>query len=617
MFDNYNQKTNTKIVPITPVKKGMFDDYVPPAEPITVKGLAKDIVSSLARPVDNLKNTITAYGGGAVARGIDKATSAITGNPELYSSYTDAVNKLDPSNIAKNTDVSSMLTGVQSKTRDISSLKGVRQTGGDILSTASNFIPVSKGITLAKSVRPLAISGAKTGLAYNLGSTLGSDKETVTPTEVLISGAKGAGTGALFGAGISIAAKTPQAIKNKLSPTNEILNTKLDNSIKNIFKGVTGDAQKINDSAFKAKKGLELLQKEAKNIQVVSDKSPLGQSVMKPLNIQKATPNELLSGVTEMDKKISEIARKSAEEATTKGIRIDTLQAQKIVADAINNGEIPQATGDRLLKQIQNTQNSPLNIHNWVQEVNMKYGKKYQRGNIDDTALGKIADDVANVFRSKLDESVDRKGYAEAFGNNQELKRMLVAVAKKANKKVNFGDISTDAGLDAGIAILTGNPAYMARTVGTGMFKGLLSNIRNQSGLKSLRKAANISSKLPSNTKLPTAGVKAQSTAPKLLELPAPGYIPVNEYKGKGLSGMKVTNTIDDIRTNQYSNTKLPTTAQISTKATETADGKIPATKTSIPKVIKKSPVVIQDSILSKNTKSSSKGSKKLLPKAK
>jgi hypothetical protein len=171
-----------------------------------------------------------------------------------------------------------------------------------------------------------------------------------------------------------------------------------------------------------------------------------------------------------------------------------------------------------MLMQIENAGNDPVKIHDWVQEINTRYGKKYQRGTIDDTALGNLADNVANIFRTKLDDVVDRKGYAEAFSNNQELKRMLVAIAKKANKNVNFGDIQTDAGLDLGISILTGNPAYMARTIGTGLFKGILSNIKNQSGIKAFKKAAELTKKVPTLTKLPSA----ESNPSKLLQLPAP-----------------------------------------------------------------------------------------------
>jgi len=160
------------------------------------------------------------------------------------------------------------------------------------------------------------------------------------------------------------------------------------------------------------------------------------------------------------------------------------------------------------MSEIDKLENDPLKIHDWVQEVNVKYGNRFNNGSINDTATSKLANDIAQKFRNSLDTVVDRTGYAEAYANNQALKKALVQIAKKANKNVSFGDIGTEAGLDAAISMITGNPEYMLRTVGSGIFKGILSKIRNQSGFNSFKKAANISSKLGTKTKLPKFGVK-------------------------------------------------------------------------------------------------------------
>lgn len=209
-----------------------------------------------------------------------------------------------------------------------------------------------------------------------------------------------------------------------------------------------------------------------------------------------------------MDKRIAGIARGSSELASKQGITLDTSDAKALVTQAISNGDIPKATGVRLYQQINNLGNDPLKIHDWVQEVNVKYGNRFNNGTIDDTATSKLANGIAQKFRNSLDTVVDRTGYAEAYANNQALKKALVQIAKKANKNVSFGDIGTEAGLDAAISIITGNPEYMLRTVGSGIFKGILSKIRNQSGFNSFKKAANISSKLGTKTKLPKFGIK-------------------------------------------------------------------------------------------------------------
>jgi hypothetical protein len=407
------------------------------------------------------------------------------------------------------------------------------KTGGDIVKDIGRGIEtVALGIgggsikgvgkeALKGATKQAIKQGAKEGfLAGGIGGFGSGLEQGQDLTGSLQTGLTGVATGAVLGGAIGGGAS---ALKNKLAPTPEVLNTKLDDSLRNIFKDTTGDVNKINESAFKARKGLELLTKESKDISIPDLKAPLGSKGVKAFDIQKSSPNELLSGVLEMDKKIATNARKAVEEAKKFGRKVETTEAESIINQAVQTGEIPKATGSRLLLQIKSAGNDPVKIHDWVQDINVKYGKKYQRGTIEDTALGKVADDVANVFRSKLDDIVDRKGYAEAFSNNQELKRLLVTVAKKANKNINFGDIGTDAGLDTAISILTGNPAYMARTLGTGLFKGVLSNLRNQSGLRSLKKAAALTKKLPTSTSLPSTEMKSlglpRLEAPKSIQL--------------------------------------------------------------------------------------------------
>lgn len=346
------------------------------------------------------------------------------------------------------------------------------------------------------------ISGASTGLEE--GATVGSTLKNT---------ALGIGVGGLLGVGTAGLGAVAGKAKTGLVNTPEKLNAKLDSHIKDIFKGTTSDVQKVNDSAFKAKKGLELLQKESGSIKIPDSTAPLGSKVSKPFNLQKSTPNELLSGVLEMDKKIATNGRTAATKASQRGLKIDTTEVKNSL---MSNLDIPKATRGRLLEQLDRTQGDPLKIHDWVQDVNVKYGRRFQNGTIDDNLLSKTVNDVAENLRGKLNTIVDRKGYAEAYGNNQELKRMLVSIAKKANKGVNFGDISTDAGLDLGISILTGNPAYMARTVGTGIFRGVMSSVKNKAGIKSFKKAAELSRQLPTKTRLPSTRIKNQleSTTP-------------------------------------------------------------------------------------------------------
>jgi len=456
-----------------------------------LKGVAKDIIKPFARFGTNLINA------GQIALG-KKETQPFSGD---------------------------FLGEVKPVGQEGSFGQKLRDTVGSSLQVASNM-PLTKGAGLSyqglktalkggikpalkQAVVPLAKEGAFGGGQYGLGKGL-EEQESIP--QALKSGAVGALTGAIsapvIGTALPLVGAGARGIKNKIAPSRDLMSSQLDSNIRNIFKGTTADIAKLDESAFKARKGLELLQKESPNIQIPDSNAPLGSKVTKPFDLKKSTPNELLSSVLELDKKIVTNARKATESARAKGVKIDTSSEVNLIKNAIKGGEVPKATGDRMLKQLENIGNDPVKIHDWVQDVNIKYGKKYQRGTIDDTMTGKLADDVAEQFRTKLDNIVDRKGYAEAFGNNQELKRMLVTVAKKANKGVDFGDISTDAGLDLGISLITGNPAYMARTVGSGLFKGIVSRIKNQSGLRSLRKAGALTKKLGTKEKLPSVETK-------------------------------------------------------------------------------------------------------------
>lgn len=359
---------------------------------------------------------------------------------------------------------------------------------------------------------------------------------------------RAAGTNLAKGASKTIEATTPlakatkQAVINKIAPGPEILNTKVDKQIVNIFKGTTADSAKVADSAFKAKKGLDLLVQNAKTLNVADINAPLGSGVTKALDIKKATPNEILSGVFEMDKKIATLGREAASNATKEGIKLDTLPAQKIIANAHNEGKLSTPATNNLMRQLEATQGDPTKIHDWIQDqVNIRYFTK--AGSLEDSAIAKYANDAADSMRTNLNKVVDRAGYAEAYGNNQELKRMLVTIAKKANKKVNFGDIATDAGLDAAISVITGNPEYMARTVATGLFRGILSSLRNQSGMKSFKKAAAMLEDIPPNARLPRTNTKIDYSLPRLEA--GPIKLPPTAKKGSFL----VTNADADPRT--------------------------------------------------------------------
>jgi hypothetical protein len=88
----------------------------------------------------------------------------------------------------------------------------------------------------------------------------------------------------------------------------------------------------------------------------------------------------LLSGVKEMDNLIVNKMKKATEDAKARGFEVSTNDAKLLIQDAIENGDVAKASGERMLKQLDNIGNDPVKAHDWVQDVNMKYKKKYERG---------------------------------------------------------------------------------------------------------------------------------------------------------------------------------------------------------------------------------------------
>ncbi len=389
-------------------------------------------------------------------------------------------------------------------------LKDVIGTGLEL----SSFIPVGTGAKLATEVakQPFKQALKTTGKAFaregaiqgGLGSAGRSIQEGDTFGQTLGKTALGAGIGAGAGFGLGVGGT---AIARTLKPKPQsLIDAEIDKNIRKALSGTTGDLETIETSAVRAKNALERLVTD-KNIEIPDTSKPIGSGAKKAFEIGKANPNEWISAIKNQEQKIAQIGRSSAEEASRMGRMIDTLEAQKIVADAVNTGKLPRATGERFMRQIQSLRNDPLNVHEWVQDVN----KNWKQDMTKSPMTKQIAEDIAKTFRRELDTNVYRGEYGQAYGDNQELKRLLISVAKKANKKVDFGDISSDAGLDAAISLLTSNPLYMGRTLADSVFKGLVRNMRNRAGFKAIQKAAKLSK---GGAKMPTQGLRPQLALP-------------------------------------------------------------------------------------------------------
>jgi len=395
-------------------------------------------------------------------------------------------------------------------------------TGGVLEGGAKTAI--SKTIPTAQKVK----QGAKIGAIYG-GLEGGSSAmaEGGNAKDVAMSTLKGAAIGGttggiLEGAGSKIAKgrlfKTPA--ERQIADSMAV-----DNSIRKALEGTTGDVAQLEKVAYGSKKALERLSNELPDIKIPDSKAPIGAGATKQFNPDKATGNEWISAINSLGKKATDNARTAVKEASQNGFTLRTDGAKKAIGQAVDNGEITYATAERLYKQIDNMDGDAEKIFDWVQDVNQKYKNKFEKGTIDDMATSRIANDIAEQFRKELNTITDRTGYAEAISNISDLKKLMVSVAKKANKGVNFGDITSEAGLDAGISLLTGNPTYMARTLASGVFKGIVGKFKNTQGLRSVKKAIKGISKVPNDTKMPSTALKQ-----KRLLLPGAGQ---SSYKEK------------------------------------------------------------------------------------
>lgn len=399
-------------------------------------------------------------------------------------------------------------------------LRAIGQSAGTGAEIAS-YLPVGTGAkamaqiakepfkkAIGQSAKIIGKEGVVQGGLGSLGRSMQEGEDLGT---TLVNTAGGMALGGLFGAGLGAGTT---AISRGLSKTpKSFMDARVDENIRKAMSGTTGDLQTLETRAVKAKNALQRLV-NANDIEIPDTTAPLGSGANKRFNISKATPNEFLSAVKAQEQNIAKIGRDSAEEASKMGRIIDTNPAKNVVIQAVKNGDISVPRAKRFMMEIESLGNDPAKVHDWVQNVNIKYAPKYEKGRINQTMTSRMADSIAETFRKELNKNVYRDEYAQAYGDNKELKRLLVSVAKKANRKVDFGDISSDAGLDAAVSILTGNPLFMARTLADSAFRNVIRNIRNQSGLKAMRRAGSVASKIDGGPQMPTGGIRPQLRLP-------------------------------------------------------------------------------------------------------
>lgn len=187
-----------------------------------------------------------------IGKGVDpnQAFSAPATNEQLRDKSYSELQQDASKRIAK-TQVSTLLSGQEARGADLSTAKGWRQTAGDSIMTASNFVPVGKlaqGGSFLKSTLAVAKEGAKTGALYGIGDELASNKKDVTAGGVAENALVSGGMGALFAGGLQTAGR---GVTKVVGGASDILTKSSDDIAKNaLVSGLakTGDRLKTVQS---------------------------------------------------------------------------------------------------------------------------------------------------------------------------------------------------------------------------------------------------------------------------------------------------------------------------------------------------------------------------------
>lgn len=187
-----------------------------------------------------------------IGKGVDpnQAFSAPATNEQLRDKSYSELQQDASKRIAK-TQVSTLLSGQEARGADLSTAKGWRQTAGDSIMTASNFVPVGKlaqGGSFLKSTLAVAKEGAKTGALYGIGDELASNKKDVTAGGVAENALVSGGIGALFAGGLQTAGR---GVTKVVGGASDILTKSSDDIAKNaLVSGLakTGDRLKTVQS---------------------------------------------------------------------------------------------------------------------------------------------------------------------------------------------------------------------------------------------------------------------------------------------------------------------------------------------------------------------------------
>lgn len=347
-----------------------------------------------------------------------------------------------------------------------------KDVAGTILDVASYAVPVGTGAKaltkIGQGVKAGAISGGLIGLGREL-------QEGGSVEGAIVEGAIGAGTGALIGGAIPGVSSGATALKNKLSPSEKFIESKiLENyttGVKPLLPGKT-TTRTLNDYN---KNVVDAVKTIKNNKSALSFEDEAGEIITgkTPENLAQFT-----SAVEQTKKKIFGEYDQLAKTAGKSGVSVDVAPIAKELDTVINDKALaitnPSAVNHAKQLQDRLVQTGSLDAQT-AQDVIQNYNKSleafYRNPTYENASNAAIDAVVANNMRKALDDGItgltgtQYQALKSQYGALKAIEKDVIKASLRDARKnvkglIDFSDILSGGQVVSGIASM--NPATIA-----------------------------------------------------------------------------------------------------------------------------------------------------------
>lgn len=259
-------------------------------------------------------------------------------------------------------------------------------------------------------------------------------------------------------------------------------------------------------------------------------------------DIKKATHQQIFEAVNNLSKNVTESHKSVLKELskTPDNLIKDFSDVEALLGQKFNDGYISKALKTKILKQLDATGGDLDKVDDWIVNANKYFGSQA------DTRV--VSQDVAKLLRAKLENVVDRAGYADSFGSVQELKRLIINSIAKETKNQELLKSVADNGIDVAFNVLTKNPIGLA-IKGT---QGLKKLFGGTGDIKLIKKAG--SKATPTSVKGVDIKKKVLTKVIDTEDLQTDISMSkdVNNFLGREYSRQDILSEIDKIKSSNY-----------------------------------------------------------------